>query len=67
MDDSNGASVNFEVVNGVEGPSFYIDGKRYFGRKPWGGGTIAARWKLSREDAKAILQEALDRLNQKSE
>lgn len=33
--------VRFEVINGAEGPSLYMNDYRICGPKPWGGGMVA--------------------------
>lgn len=39
-----------KVVDGVEGPSLYIDDYRVAGPKPWGGGQILYEFKFDDAD-----------------
>jgi len=43
-------NIEIIVVPGVEGPSLYINSYRIAGPKPWGGGKIINKWKISKED-----------------
>lgn len=54
------ASVNLNVVDGVEGPSLYVNGHRVIGPKPWGGGSTVAEWNASPEDVARILGRLVD-------
>lgn len=38
------------LVEGVEGPSVYLDAYRVCGPKPWGGGLILHEWRAERAD-----------------
>lgn len=49
-------AVTITVVNGVEGPSVYINDLRVAGPKPWGGGPVVYEWTGVK---KAHLEEAL--------
>lgn len=35
------------VVDGVEGPSLYVNDFRVAGPKPWGGGPVIAKWTIT--------------------
>ena len=38
------SAVEILHVSGVEGPSIYVNNYRVAGNKPWGGGSIVAKW-----------------------
>lgn len=38
--------IEITVVDGVAGPSLYIDDYRVAGPKPWGGGSQTITWKV---------------------
>ncbi len=38
------------VVQGVEGPSIYLNDFRIAGPKPWGGGSVIYEWEVGDED-----------------
>ena len=55
--------VFIEIVGGCEGDSISISnaegsGKRICGPKPWGGGNVKQRWKVSIKDIESALREA---------
>ena len=41
-------TVTVAMVNGVEGPSLYINDYRVLGPKPWGGGEVIRSWTVDR-------------------
>lgn len=43
------AGVVVEIIQGVEGSCMVINGERIAGTKPWGGGKVIMRWKVTRE------------------
>ncbi len=45
------------VVQGVEGPSVYINGYRVSGSKPWGGGQVQYSFKAKKENIETALRE----------
>ena len=44
-------------MEGVEGPSIYINDHRIAGPKPWGGGTILKEWKTTADDLRRAVPE----------
>lgn len=38
--------IEIEIIHGVEGDCFAIDGYRVAGPKPWGGGTVTKSWTI---------------------
>jgi hypothetical protein len=38
----------FEIISGVAGKCLCLNDVRIAGPKPWGGGTVVARWSVSR-------------------
>lgn len=46
-----------ELVDGVEGPSLYLNDRRIVGPKPWGGGVCLKKWIVSDEDIQWALTE----------
>ncbi len=50
--------VELEIVEGVEGPSVYLDGYRIAGPKPWGGGHISRRWSVDLADLAEVIARA---------
>lgn len=49
-------SLTLSLVEGVEGPSVYLNAHRIAGPKPWGGGQVAREWKVSSEDVYSALE-----------
>jgi hypothetical protein len=49
------STVDVYVVNGVEGPSLYLNDLRVAGPKPWGGGPVVHRFEVSLADIKEAL------------
>lgn len=49
-------SLSLTLVEGVEGPSVYLNDRRIAGPKPWGGGQVAREWKVSSEDVYSALE-----------
>lgn len=45
------------LVDGVEGPSVYLDDHRIAGPKPWGGGTVVREWTVTERDLRAALKD----------
>jgi hypothetical protein len=46
------------VVNGVEGPSLYINDYRIAGSKPWGGGKVIAEFEVEQDDIFFAMQKS---------
>jgi hypothetical protein len=42
--------LELQLVEGVEGPSIYLNGYRIAGPKPWGGGRVVRTWKTTPRD-----------------
>jgi len=65
----------YEVLfmQGVEGPSIYINDYRICGNKPWGGGTIGHKWQTTLDSiinaipALTALREEVEEANRKIE
>lgn len=49
--------IRFEVVTGSDGPSLYANSYRIAGPKPWGGGKIVYRFKVSHQELARLLDE----------
>lgn len=47
--------LTFTIIQGVEGPSLYLNGFRVAGPKPWGGGKVLYEWTVEGEDLLAAL------------
>jgi len=47
-----------EMVEGVEGPSLYLNGYRIAGPKPWGGGTLSRKWRTSKKNIERALKDS---------
>lgn len=55
-------TVSVLLVDGVGGPSIYVNDYRVAGPKPWGGGTIRREWTASEDDfTQALNQPTPDR------
>ena len=50
IETSEAAKVTIKIVNGVEGPSVYINDYRVAGHKPWGGGKVTSVFTATKED-----------------
>lgn len=46
----NEEDIDIVVVEGVEGPSLYVDNHRVAGSKPWGGGHVQKKWTTTRRN-----------------
>ena len=54
-------TVKVEIIKGVEGLSVCIDDTRICGSKPWGGGTVIAKWdKVPKEYLEEVLVNVID-------
>ena len=42
--------IRIEVIKGVEGKCLSIDGYRFFGPKPWAGGSVIQTWMVDKDD-----------------
>lgn len=51
--------VEMVMVNGVEGPSLYLDDYRICGNKPWGGGNVVRAWKIDLFSLKKTVEEKI--------
>jgi hypothetical protein len=50
-------TVSLTYTKGVEGNCIYLNGYRICGPKPWGGGTILAKWEVEIKDIKTALSQ----------
>jgi hypothetical protein len=55
-DQDQDASVEVLLIDGVEGPSVYVNNYRIAGPKPWGGGEVIHEFKTTRAEIKRALR-----------
>lgn len=48
------STILIELVDGVEGPSLYLNQHRIAGPKPWGGGKVRLSWNLSESEVEDL-------------